>query len=262
MYRASSGEYWLIRVADGQLAIWPHEVCIVAQLALRISVLQERAVREFGNVSDFIWKAPRLIGHERRLELSKLDEYFPPGDERREIRWRLESSKLEHTFPYLISVGNLFSVVSLFESYLLLLAGEIQSPPDLMVRDVKGQGIGRLFKFFRIAGIAPESLALSDQIQAAIKIRNCLAHASGMLDWARESAELRRIGSTGDYLSPEHKARRLVAGRAFDEVRIEESPFGDRLAVSNEYSHVVCSYLSSYFSTLCEAGMAARCIER
>lgn len=211
-----------------------------------------RAKLEFVDVSDFIWKAPRLIDHERKLELSKLDSYFPNHPELRERRWLMESHKLDHTFPYLIAVGNLFSVVSLFESYLLLLASELQPHVVIKLHDIKGQGISRLFKFLRLAGILPERLPLYLQVQAAIKIRNCLTHASGVLDWSRENNDLRKIQSTGTYLSPEHQSMRLDKGRKFDEVIIGESAHGDRLIVNNQYCHVLCSYLHTHFSALCE----------
>jgi hypothetical protein len=218
----------------------------------RLRRLRDRACREFEEVSDFFWKAPKIIDHERKLELRKLDEYFPESSDFREFRWRHESHKLDHTFPYLIAVGNLFSAVSLFESYLLLLAGELQTHSGVLVSDTKGQGIGRLFAFFRRLDVAPEGVTLHEQVTAAIKIRNCLMHASGMLDWSRESDELQRIQSTGAYLSNQHRRSRLERGVAFDEVSIMSSDLGNRLAIDNGYSHLLCSYLRIYFTALCD----------
>lgn len=223
----------------------------------QLQKLSARAQREFVDVSDFIWKAPRLIDHERKLELTKLDDYFPDHPELRERRWKMESHKLDHTFPYLIAAGNLFSVVSLFESYLLLLAGELQPHTTVQLKNVKGQGVSRLFKFFRSAGVIPERVLLHEQVQAAIKIRNCLTHASGMLAWSRENDDLRKIQRTSAYLSPEHRKMRLDKGREFDEVLVGESPLGDRIIVDNQYCHVLCSYLSTYFSELCEVASIA-----
>ena len=231
-------------------------------LSDQLQNLGVRAEREFVDISDFIWKAPRLIDHERKLELSKLDSYFPNHPELKEWRWEMESHKLDHTFPYLIAVGNLFSVVSLFESYLLLLAGELQPHVTVQLRDVKGQGVSRLFKFFRSAGMSPERTPLYEQVQAAIKIRNCLTHASGMLDWSRENDDLRKIQSTGAYLSPEHRQMRLDKGQGFDEVLLGKSALGDRLIVDNQYCHVLCSYLHTYFSALCaSAGVMYSTVE-
>lgn len=221
-------------------------------LSDQLQSLDVRAKREFVDVSDFIWKAPRLIDHERKLELSKLDYCFPNHPELKERRWKMESHKLDHTFPYLIAVGNLFTAVSLFESYLLLLAGKLQPHATVQLCDVKGQGVSRLFKFFRLVGMSPERMPLHEQVQAAIKIRNCLTHANGMLAWSRENNDLRKIQFTGTYLSPEHRKMRLDQGREFDEVLLGESALGDRLIVDNQYCHVLCSYLYTYFSALCE----------
>jgi hypothetical protein len=58
---------------------------------------------------------------------AKLDDYFPDNPELRERRWMFESSKLNHTFPYLFATGNLFCAVSLFETYLLVLASGPQA---------------------------------------------------------------------------------------------------------------------------------------
>ena len=226
---------------------------VSGMLRARIEQLSNRAWREFGNVSDFIWKAPRLIEHERKLELKKLDAYFPNHPEFKERRWKTESHKLDHTFPYLIAVGNLFTALSLFEAYLLLLADELQAHTGLQVKDVKGQGTSRLFAFFRQVGVMPERVELYEQVQAAIKIRNCLMHASGMLDWSRENDDLRRIQFIGSYLSLEHRKMRTDQGKEFNEVSVTKSALGDRLAVDNQYCHVLCSYLNSYFSALCEA---------
>jgi hypothetical protein len=142
--------------------------------------------------------------------------------------------------------------MSLFESYLLLLADEIQPHVTVQFRDVKGQGVNRLFKFLRFAEIYPERISLYEQVQAAIKIRNCLIHASGMLEWSRESDELRKIQFTGAYLSPKHSKMRLDQGRKFDEVLLDDSALGQRLSVDNQYCHILCGYLHTYFSELCE----------
>lgn len=217
----------------------------------RINGLIERARHEFDEVSDFFWKAPRLVDQERELELEKLKGYesYP---ESRDRRWKNESRKLDQTFPYLIAVGNLFSALSLFETYVLMLVDELQPSSDVQLSHLKGNGISRLFAYFRQVGVKPENVPLYEQIQAAIKIRNCLAHASGMLSWSREIVDLRRIQSTGAYLSVEHRNRRQKLGLEFDEVFIEQSKVGERLYVKNEYCHILCFYLISYYSGLCE----------
>ena len=147
---------------------------------------------EFEGVSDYIWKDPRLIEHETELELQKLPLYFPNDPQIAALRWHRESEKLTRVFPYLIAAGNLFSVVSLFESYLLLLGGNLQNHSGIPLDSVKGQGATRLFNYFKkIIKLPPDAVPLYEQVQAAVKIRNCLAHASGMLAWSRERGALK-----------------------------------------------------------------------
>ena len=90
-------------------------------LYVALGELEWKAVHELNDVSDYIYKSPRLLKHERTLEQQKLDAYFPDGGINADIRWRYESKKLNETFPRLIAVGNLFAVLSIFENYVLLL---------------------------------------------------------------------------------------------------------------------------------------------
>jgi hypothetical protein len=170
--------------------------------------LAARASEEFESLSDFIWKAPRLVETEKELDLAKLEQYFPNDPESRELRWKYESHKLDHVFPYLIAVGNLFALLSLFESYMLALCSELQSRTLVRLDGVSGTGISRLFRFLRKVGIKPEELRLYRQIQAASKIRNCLIHASGVLSWSLDNNDLCDLQRTGIYLSPEHQGVR------------------------------------------------------
>jgi hypothetical protein len=219
--------------------------------------LSASAQLEFEDVADFFWKVPRFIEHERQLELAKLDDYFPDNLELRERRWMFESSKLNHTFPYLVATGNLFCAASLFETYLLVLASGIEAYTGIRVKDMKGQGVNRLLAFLRRIGVTPEKVQLHEQVSAAIKIRNCLMHASGMLDGSRKNYDLRRIQRTGAFLSRKHRKKRRDLGLACHEVTIVSSSLGDRLAINDQYCHILCNYLHTYFTGLCEATNAA-----
>ncbi|MCP4487625.1 MAG: hypothetical protein GY820_09970 [Gammaproteobacteria bacterium] len=214
-----------------------------------------RCQLEFSSVADYIWKSPRLIEAETKSELEKLKAYFPNDEELQKIRWKHESRKLERTFPYLIAVGNLFSTLSLFESYVLLVCEEIEKEGGSKVRDTKHSGISRLFVYLRQNGINLEDCEVFPQITAAIKIRNCMMHASGMLAWSRESTELKRIQRSGLYLSKTHRQHRKNSKGKFNELKIIDSGFGERLQVANEYPHVLSSYLQDFVIFLCNDAM-------
>lgn len=229
---------------------------------MEIERLRDQAFLEFDDVADFIWKAPRLIESERRLEAVKLDAYFPDDGGHRQHRKEMEQRKLDATFPYMIASGNLYALLSLFETYLLLLCGEIQNLTGKQLSDTKGQGVSKLLAYFKGCGVAPESQPLHDQVMAALKIRNCLMHASGMLSWSKDAPELRRIVKTMSFLSPEHRQRRKKHADRPPLVNVVSSSLGDRIVVQNIYSHVLCSYLIQYFMSLCETFNVAICARR
>jgi hypothetical protein len=173
--------------------------------ALRPGNLAAQASEEFVNLGDFIYKAPRLIDHERELELSKLDLYFPSGGMGRELRWESERHKLDHVFPYMIATGNLFALLSLFESYMFALCVGLQKSTPVKLSNVPGTGVNRLFKFLEKVGVTAGQVPLYPQVQAAIRIRNCLIHASGVLSWTHKDDSLRELQRSGQYLKPEHR---------------------------------------------------------
>ena len=65
--------------------------------------IADRAYLEFTDVADYIWKSPRLIEHETKIETRKLKDYFPNNEEHAKLRWHFESNKLNSVFPYLIA---------------------------------------------------------------------------------------------------------------------------------------------------------------
>lgn len=214
--------------------------------------LSRRAYFEFIDVLDYVWKSPKLIEQETKIEVAKSSAYFPNEPELKRMRAQLEFPKLQETFPYLVAVGNLFSVMSLFESYLLLLAAEIQELSQSLVRETKGQGASKLFNYLKSAKLSPAAIPLYEQIQGATLVRNCFMHSSGMLSWSRGEIELRRLQASGSYLSPEHRLMRREKKGNFDELSIQASPLGDRLILKNQYSWLVCGYLRDYFVALCD----------
>ncbi|MCG7851884.1 MAG: hypothetical protein MIO92_05125 [Methanosarcinaceae archaeon] len=217
----------------------------------QIENLCSRAYREFCEVTDFIWKSPNLIKHETEVELKKLDAYFPDNPKAQKERWDYQSRKLNNTFPYMIAVGNLFTVLSLFESYLLLLAINLQSHTGRKVSDEKGQGISRLFNYLKALEFMPSNIPLYQQVQGAIMVRNCFIHASGILSWSRDESKLKKLQESGQYLSPDDRKRRIKSNSPFDELSITTTALGDRMAASNEYAWMVSNYIRDYFSMLC-----------
>jgi hypothetical protein len=230
--------------------------------------LGQRAFFEFEDVADFIWKSPGLIEAEIKSEISKLEAYFPlTGDGEhdkealrlREHRWFHERRKLSGVFPFLMSTGNLFSTIALFETYCLMLCKELQAGSGVSISEAKGIGISRWFKYLSNVGVNWSAVTFCQQVQAALKIRNCLFHASGLLASSRDEAELRKLVSDATYLSPEHRRRRRALQAEFGEVAVALGPLGDQLKITNRYPWLVSYYVREYFVALCDCAASHPC---
>lgn len=213
-----------------------------------IDIIANTAYSEFCDVADYIWKTPRFIETEFEDEIQKL----PVDPELARLRWGFESKKLKQVFPFLLATGNLLSVTSLFEIYLLRLSKELEKITGNDLHSVRGQGVQRVFNFLKACRIKHDSISLWPQIDAAIKIRNCLSHASGLLEWSHDDNELRRIVKSGTFLSKDTRKRQQEVPDGLDEVIIYTSDFGDRIQISNNYSFLSCSYYRDFFIELCE----------
>jgi|GEM_PF-1822672 len=213
--------------------------------------LARSAYNEFSNAADFIWKTPRLLDSEREDELAKLPIYFPNAPQLASLRWQHESAKIDRTFPFLMSRGNLFSIASLYESYLHLLAKDIEKLTGNPLKLARGQGVSKIYNYFKAVGLNYSAIDLFEQVDAALKIRNCLFHASGILDWCKNPEQIVRVVDDLIYLSKDHRQRRIKSDNRDNEVIISKSKFGHRLEIINQYPWIVAFYFRDYFVGLC-----------
>ncbi|MBD1872048.1 hypothetical protein H6F75_01005 [Nodosilinea sp. FACHB-131] len=218
-----------------------------------IGNLVRSSYSEFSDIADYIWKTPKFIKQEMELEIQKLAIYYPNSKKDQAIRWKHESRKLFKTFPYLNSTSNLFSVVSIFEVYLLRLGHELEQHTAIKLRDISGQGSMRIFKYLRALSVQPENLDLWLQVQSAIKIRNCFVHACGILSWSRDKTEIQNIYKNKLFLSREHREKHNFA---FDEVTIFTTDFGERLEINNMYAWKLSFYFRDFFVELCRLSIS------
>ncbi len=224
-------------------------VAVIDRLALVAS-------REFTFAADYVWKAPMLIEQLTSIELNKLARY-PNDSKARDFRWEMESMKLRGLYPALLSHGNLFAVCSLFEMYLLQLATDLQPFMKHRLDDTSGQGIARCLAFIRRIGIDANKIELWPQVDAAVKVRNCLMHARGILLYSRHACEIRRMVKNRTFLTREHRKAGVVGADALPRVEIVRSRLGDWLEITNGYSWIVCGYLYNYLLSLCDASKEA-----
>jgi hypothetical protein len=217
---------------------------------LAVSVLQE-----FNNLADYIWKTPNLLEHERSVEKEKLRAYFPVtgdpkrdelGERLRKARWGHESHKLFVSFPNWMATANLFLTLAQFESYCLRLVRLIEGRSNLALADAQGRGTSKIFAFLQASGIDIFTRVYCREMQVSLRVRNCLIHAEGLLELDKDEKSLRRIIAKGKYLTPEHVERRRRLKLPLDELRIAATDLGDRIVVTNDYSHVVTAYARDF----------------
>jgi hypothetical protein len=218
------------------------------------------AFDEFGDIADYIWKSPNLIESERKIELEKLNRYFPlTGDpekdekakQLRRVRWRHEGRKLRGVFPYVMANGNLFTCISVFETYCLMLCKAIERRSGADLSRCKGSGVSKSFNFLSKTPIDLNQLAFREQVLIAILIRNCLFHANGILDWSRDESELRKVVARRSYLDTRSRSISSEVQEP-DEIAIMETKLGDCLVISNSYPHIVSSYLKYHLIDMCK----------
>jgi len=196
--------------------------------------------------ADYIWKAPKFLEMQERIELEKLEDYadYPAA---RDWRWEFESHRLYAVFPTLMATSNVFVVISLFEFYLLRLVMICRETTSVSPHNAAGQGVQQLLSYLRHLQVNTAEAEYWPQISAALKIRHCLMHASGLLLHSREEPELRRIVHSRTYLSQDH--RRSVPEDERD-VSIVTTPLGERLKVQNQYAWILATYVRDYLSAL------------
>jgi len=207
------------------------------------------AQMDFNFSADYIWKAPTLIEALSEIEERKLKAFRDPH-RARELR-RMEQLKLKALFPTFVAQGSLFLVCSLLESYVLQLAAEVQEILKHSLDRAAGSGITKWLTYLRRIGVDTSGIFLWPQVDAALKIRNCLAHAQGAIQLSKDETEIRRIVKSRTFLKAEHRKRASTHPPV--EVEIVKSALGDRLEITNGYSWLAASYLRDYFSDLCLA---------
>jgi hypothetical protein len=91
------------------------------------------------------------------------------------------------------------------------------------------------------------------QVDIAIKIRNCIAHSSGLLDFMNNKEEIKSIVKNGLYLPKKILSSKNGREAHSTYLAIERAnPLGDKLIIGNEYAWHACVFLSEFFHDLCE----------
>jgi hypothetical protein len=209
------------------------------------------AVWDFNELADYLWKSPSFIEAQRMREgmVGK-----KPTQRPHPLRWALEVRKLYLVFPSILAGANLFATVSLFELKILDLARLLVRGGRLTQPEGPIDGLARTLRHFYDAGIRGANSEPAAQAMAAIKIRNAVAHAGGILDRSRNAEELRRIVATRSFLIDRHRgAKHDPADPNSPNVAVMDTPIGRQLVITNGYPWILSGYLRDFLVELCEA---------
>ncbi|AEA71626.1 Hypothetical protein PSEBR_cmegm128 [Pseudomonas brassicacearum subsp. brassicacearum NFM421] len=244
---------------DDLVKIWTRNILARAKMSVRercehdiIGILNS-ALREWIDIGDFVWKSDHVITREKEIEQKKIKSYFPDKDAAKDViaaRAEILQNRLENTYPYMISSGNLFSILSIFEAYLLRLARSTEDFFGADFKTTKGNGCDKIFNYFRAIDIAPEKISLHEQIKCAQKIRNCLTHAGGLLQLYRDADSLEKLVADQAYLSSNDRKRRAANSSPMELVSIGDYYIGQKVTITHHYPHLLTNYLSEYIQSI------------
>lgn len=226
-----------------------------SDLSLAIQSLSDEIRHESARMGDFIWKLPTFLQEQERIEIEKLDRYFPGNKALQDLRWEHEVPKLAQTFPRLVAESGLFSVCSFFEWSLCRLAKVVCEHSDgtsLGLEDdcahLVGRGMyERAIAVLKSHKIRREMAARWPQVAAARKLRNCLIHAGGVLIQVDRPDELRQIVENHQYFSSDDNSR-VNADYA---AKIMDGPLGPQITLPPRFAHALMPYFVEHFEDMC-----------
>lgn len=221
----------------------------------KVKELVQEAHFEFDGVSEYIWKSPNFIEHERELEKKKVKACFSEQPELAELRWALETRKLEGVYPTATSMSNLFYATSFFETYLLKLAIELEKIFEANINEQRGQGLSKILKFIKSCNIDYSSSEYWPAVDSMLKIRNCLTHANGNFNFIREKSriEMQNIVKQNLYLNQLQKDAlnsRMTSG-VNNDVLIKDTELGKCLIINNMCSYIALHHYKDFFLDIC-----------
>jgi len=220
----------------------------------KYSSIESQIEEEFMYISDFIWKSNYLILEEKKREKEIYNMYEEASIDMTtaNLRWEYESFKINKIFPYLTNISNLFTLISILEHNLFKLSKELENrDSSLLISDIRGAGINKLFEYFKKKNINLEKVTLFKQIQASIKIRNCFFHASGVISWSKDDIELKNIVKNKLYFDQEFREKPNIKNNKEWIISIVKSDYGQQLQLTHNYTFILSSYIKDFLIGLC-----------
>ena len=229
----------------------------ISRLRDQIEELHQAAFWDFYFLSDYIWKIPDFLSADFRREIRKALAYHQDEPDMLKSRLNLEKQKILNSFSYHMTIGNLLQVVSIFEVYALLLARIIEPVSGISLSEVKKKyGIWKTLEYFRLVGLVPFGYINWEQISALIRVRNCFVHASGFLNYCKDSKKIQEIIKNKRFLPKDILDRRYQKKLGTDDLSvITDGPLGPRIQIKHEYVHYASGLFHGYYDYLHERAL-------
>lgn len=136
----------------------------------------------------------------------------------------------------------MIQVASLFKSMLLVACRDVERISGVDLNGFRGgdRGTRRLAAF--ILNHLPHGATLLnlDLLEKALDLRNCLAHANGLLTFARNGAHLRIVVEKQLYLPKQRRSFTRDPNTDYT-VKIVATDTGERIVVPTYYSFWLCA---------------------
>lgn len=212
---------------------------------------------EFQALSDYIFKSPRLLEAEKKLEKEKLDAYHPaddPSEQNQRLRLTravIEFGNLNTRFPVFQRTSNLLIATSLFEHHMVKLARRDSARRNRPLR--ADPGVVEVLAYVEKWGSGfPEAETLGPA-KAIVKLRNRLVHSGGFLTNSPKCKEVREIIRTKSYASRWHREH---WGANFPDLHpafVSPHKDGEVIRLDENFAFLSCSYFSDLHFEACAA---------
>ena len=205
---------------------------------------------DFNDTLDGVWKFCEHIDHLKKKE--KIDTPDQGAEVKKSIRWLLEAGKLHHTFPRLLNYSFLIHSWILLETSCLALCQHVASKQQsrFKIRDINGQGLERCLLFLnRLEVCQKQDLVNYEAIALINTLRNCIAHANGILEESKDRERI-EIGLSRQYVLMDpmgDQPRKWIVG---NDVWIEETELGHRLRFSQFGAYHCTAIVRNFFVEL------------
>ncbi len=200
---------------------------------------------EFSQLSDMVWKFPRFLENETRIEQDKLDGYFPISDRSvvmlRTIRASSERQKLFVEFPRYLHQTGVLLTVALYEARL------VQSVNRILCPEKPVDGLNGCQEYLQKSGYSLDDLRFARQVEIALVVRHCIIHLSGYIDHLRRGDWLIKQIMNKQYLEAWQIDRGIEGNGPI--LSIEQDDHGNRLVICHTYAFSIGSRLRD---NLCE----------